>query len=161
MHRRRHIDHRMHRHRGALALDAHQPVAPHVAQAGAQIEPARVRLVEQSPVRGELLPGAEARAMVRARPLPGHACAQPIVEFIHRGTATLSMMRLTSAGAISARRNSYTGVKNTRCASTEGSTARTSSGVTWDRPASQATTREARSRALMPRGLAPARISRS
>ena len=54
--------------RRALPIHAHEPVAANVAQARAQVEPARIRPVVETHVRDEFLPGAEARRRMRAGP---------------------------------------------------------------------------------------------
>jgi hypothetical protein len=109
-HRGGHIHQQLHRDADALPIDAHQPVAGGVAQAGAQIEPARVGAFEQTHVRYEFLPAAQAAARMRTRPLAGGALRQPVMEFVHfvgvthLGVATFSMICATSASAICARR---------------------------------------------------------
>lgn len=82
MHRGRHVHHHVHGNRHAQPMDAHQPVAAALAQARAQVDAARVGVVEQPPVRGEFLPAALAQAALRARAPAAETARQLVVEFV-------------------------------------------------------------------------------
>jgi hypothetical protein len=82
MHRGRHVDHDVHGNRHAQPVDAHQPVAAALAHACAQVDAARVGMVEQPPVRGEFLPAALAQPTLRTRAPAAEATRQLVVEFV-------------------------------------------------------------------------------
>lgn len=71
---------------GTLAVRAHQPFITAGTQAGAQIEPARIGMIEQARMRQELIAGASCATGMRARTAATNAATHLVVKdrFAHR-----------------------------------------------------------------------------
>ena len=144
-HRRRQVGHHHHRHRLALAVDAHDPVAERVAQAGVQVEPARIGRVEQRRMAAELEAAVAPRAAVVAGKVAQRRRSDAVVQFLHshhtltrrerQGAALMARPRWPGCRS-SAGPRSRGGASRTPAGSTAGArwlstkTACTSSGVT-------------------------------
>ena len=67
----------------ALAVDTHDPVAERVAQAGVQVEPARIGRVEQRRMAAKLEAAVAARAAVMAGKVAQRRHADAVVQLLH------------------------------------------------------------------------------